>query len=53
MLHPDGPAAFGPRDEILKTVTGPATNRAPASGVEVTEPAARNNEDDHDQLESA
>ncbi len=56
VLRPDGPAAFGPRDEILKLVTGPAAHRtahraahrAPASGI-----GDRNNEDDHDLLELA
>ncbi len=43
VLHSDGSAAFGPRDEILKTVTGPAANRV----------QTRNLEENHDQLERA
>ena len=43
VLHSDGSAAFGPRDEILKTVTGPAANRV----------QTRNIEENHDQLERA
>ena len=44
VLSPEGPVAFGPRDDILRTVTGPTANCAPA---------ARNKEDDHEQLERA
>ena len=44
VLSPEGPVAFGPRDKILRTVTGPAPKHTPA---------VRNNEDDHEQLEIA
>ncbi len=53
VLSPEGPVAFGPRDEILKSVTGPATDRAQSSVNEAKEPSAPNKEDDHDQLEHA
>ncbi len=44
VLRPGAPAAFGPRDEILKMVTGPA-----AGGAQATDDM----EDSHDQLERA
>jgi len=44
VLSPEGPVAFGPRDDILRTVTGPAPKHTPATG---------NNEDDNEQLEIA
>lgn len=53
VLSPEGPVAFGPRDEILKTVTGPATGRAQPNANQAKDTAAPNHEDDHDQLEQA
>ena len=53
VLSPEGPVAFGPRDDILRSVTGPATGRAKANVNPAKDTAAQNNEDDHDQLEQA
>ena len=44
VLRPGAPAAFGPRDEILKMVTGPAAGQAQATD---------DIEECHDQLEHA
>ena len=44
VLRPGAPAAFGPRDEILKMVTGPAAGQAQATD---------DIEESHDQLEHA
>ena len=53
VLSPEGPVAFGPRDDILGTVTGPAGRRAQVSINEAEDTAANNVEDDHDQLQNA
>ena len=44
VLRPGAPAAFGPRDEILNMVTGPAAGQARATD---------DIEESHDQLEHA